>query len=54
MGSGLVEDYLQMFSIALLELLLQKTAAMLILAQRVDLIAGHRLQVVVHEAVSIF
>lgn len=51
--SSLFKDDLQMLVVSLFELLLQKAAAMLILAQGVDLVARHRLQVIVHEAIGI-
>jgi hypothetical protein len=50
---SLIEDDLQVLRGALLELLLQETAAVLVLAEAVDLMARHGLQVVVHEAVGI-
>src|SRR5690242_4771706 len=53
MGSGLVENDLQVFCVALLKLLLQEAAAMLIFTQTVNLMARHGLQIVVHETVGI-
>lgn len=51
--SSLVEDDLQVLGVTLLEFLLKKTTAMLIFAQAVDLVARHRLQVVVQKAIGI-
>jgi hypothetical protein len=53
MGSSLVEDDLQILRVTLLELLLQEAAAVLVLAQRVDLVGGHRLEIIVDEAIGI-
>lgn len=53
MRSSLIKDDLHILWVVLLELLLQEAAAMLILAQTVDLLTRHSLQVVVHKAISI-
>ena len=52
-GSSLVEYDLEVLCVALLKLLLQEAAAVLILAEAVDLVTRHSLQIVVHEAVGI-
>ena len=51
--SSLIENDLNVLGVALLKLLLEEATAMLILAEAVDFMARHGLQVVVHEAISI-
>lgn len=53
MRSSLLENDVQVLRVALLKLLLEESAAVLVLAQGIDLSAGHGLEVVVHEAVGI-
>lgn len=50
MRGSLLEDDVEILDVALFELLLQEATTMLILAQSVDLLSRHGLQVVVHEA----
>lgn len=54
MRGCLFEDNVQVLRVALLKLLLQEATTVLILAQGVDLMTGHRLEIIVHKAVGIY
>ena len=51
--SGLVEDDLDVLWVTVFKLLLQETTTVLILAQAVNLVTRHGLQVIVHEAIGV-
>jgi hypothetical protein len=53
MGCSLIEDDLQGLRVVLFKLLLQEPTTMLVLAESVDLMTRHSLQIIVHEAVGI-